>query len=40
MEEVPVHDLQMHNVAMLKEKVHKMMEEGLLRYRGQKLKEA
>ncbi len=40
MEEVPVTDLQMHDVAMLKEKVHKIMEEGLLRYRGQKLKEA
>ncbi len=40
MEEVPVAGLQMQDVAMLKQKVHKIMEEGLLRYRGQKLKEA
>jgi 1-acyl-sn-glycerol-3-phosphate acyltransferase len=40
MEEVSVDDLQMDDVGMLKERVHKIMEEGLLRYRGQKLKEA
>lgn len=40
MEEVPVAGLQMSGLAMLKEKVHKIMEEGLVRYRGQKRKEA
>lgn len=40
MEEVPVAGLQMQDVPMLKEKVHNIMEEGLLRYRGQTLKEA
>jgi len=39
MEEVPVAGLQMSDLAMLKEKVHKIMEEGLVRYRGQKRKE-
>lgn len=39
MKEVPVAELQMHDLATLKEKVHKIMEEGLLRYRKQTLKE-
>jgi 1-acyl-sn-glycerol-3-phosphate acyltransferase len=39
MDEIPVHGLQIKDVPMLKEKVYKIMEEGLLRHRGQKLQE-
>jgi 1-acyl-sn-glycerol-3-phosphate acyltransferase len=35
MQEVPVSELHMGDIGMLKEKVHKIMEEGLLRYRMQ-----
>jgi 1-acyl-sn-glycerol-3-phosphate acyltransferase len=40
MEEVPVIGLQMDDLAGLKEKVHRIMEDGLVRYQGQKLKQA